>query len=222
MQSDKAKKQSYKIGKLYLNDGSHELSNDNFFEVKPSYTGDLKYSVQGSDHNGWVKCDGRSLNREHYPKLFDTIGTSFGSNDSASFNLPDCRGRVLGIIGQGSDLTNRNIGTAVGAETHTLTTTEIPSHSHTGTTNSAGNHTHTTNANGGTLGLVTSDGNNTASGDLDTTTGEPNLYTSPTALSINSAGDHTHTFTTSSVGGGGAHNIMQPTLFISNVFIYSM
>jgi microcystin-dependent protein len=222
MQSDKAKKQSYKIGKLYLNDGSHQLSNENFFEVKPSYTGDLKYSVQGSDHNGWVKCDGRSLNREQYPKLFDTIGTSFGSDDSETFNLPDCRGRVLGIIGQGLDLINRNIGTAVGAETHTLTTAEIPSHSHTGTTNSAGNHTHTTNSVDGSLGLMTTNGVNTAGTGLDNTATEPNLYAASVGLSIDSAGTHTHTFTTSSVGGGGAHNIMQPTLFISNVFIYSI
>ena len=32
---------------------------------------------------------------------------------------------------------------------------------------------------------------------------------------------HVHTFTTLNTGGSNAHNNMQPTLFIGNVFIYS-
>lgn len=219
MQSDKSKKQIYRFGKLYLADGSDSISNEHFLEVKPSHAGDLKYSVVSNDHNGWLKCDGRSLNRELFPNLFDAIGIAFGSVDSDSFNLPDCRGRVLGAIGQGTGLTNRALGASVGSETHTLTSSEMPSHSHTGTTDSSGTHTHTSNAVGGTLGLISANGANTAI-ETDSTAVEPNLYSSPQALTIDSSGAHTHTFTTASAGGGNAHNNMQPTLFISNVFIY--
>jgi len=154
-------------------------------------------SVYSSDFYGWLKCDGRSVSRTTYALLFAVIGTSFGSADSNSFNLPDCRGRILGTIGQGSGLTNRTLGTSTGEENHTLTTSEMPAHSH------------TSNATGGTLGLATSDGNNTAGGGLDATSGELNLYATPTALNINSA------------GGGGAHNNMQPTVFIAHTYIYS-
>ena len=160
-----------------------------------THIGDIKMSVHNSDFYGWLKCDGRSISRTTYADLFAVIGTSFGSANSNSFNLPDCRGRVLGTLGQGSGLTNRNLGSTVGTETHTLTINEMPSHSH------------TSNAVGGT-GLITS-GVFTQAGGLDTTPGEPNLLNTPTDLTINAA------------GGGVAHNIMQPTIFMGHVFIYS-
>ena len=207
---------------LYLNDGTKELSESNFYPVKPSYTGDLKYSILSDDHNGWLKCDGRAISREFYSQLFDAIGTSFGSGDgSTTFNLPDCRGRVLGVLGQGTGLTNRTIGNTIGSETHTLSIPQLPSHNHTGTTDSSGSHTHSSNAVGGSIGLITSNGNNTAGGGLDFTLGEPNLYASPQALTINSNGAHTHSFTTGSTGSGSSFNIIQPTIFVSNIFIYS-
>lgn len=159
--------------------------------------GDIKYSVRSDNHYGWLKCDGTAISRTTYSDLFDVIGTSFGSGDnSTTFNLPDCRGRVLGGIGTGSDLTARSLGASVGAETHTLTTSEMPS------------HTHGNNSVGGILGLMTANGSDTAGSGLDNSSSEPNLYATPVELIINSA------------GGGGAHNNMQPTLFIGNVFIF--
>ncbi len=247
MTQQQSKKLVYKYGKMYLNDGTYNLSDQHFFEVKPTYAGDLKYSIQSQDHNGWLKCDGKSISIIMYPKLFEIIGTSFGSIDSESFNLPDCRGRVLGILGNGSGLTNRTMGSLIGSETHTLTTAQMPAHthtgttdlsgvhSHTGTTDSSGEHTHTSNANGGqgNLGLVTANGGNTVV-ETDASSGELNVWTTPSALSIdasgnhthtftsNSSGNHTHTFTTASTGSGNSHNNMQPTIFMSNVFIYSL
>ena len=44
--------------------------------------------------------------------------------------LPDCRGRVVVTAGTGQNLTLRERGDAIGAETHTLTIAEMPSHSH--------------------------------------------------------------------------------------------
>ncbi len=211
-----SKNVQYIMGNLYLYD---EFQGD-WIKIFSQDIGDVKYSMRLNDHNGWLKCDGRSISRNDYSELFAVIGTSFGSGDGVTtFNLPDVRGRVLGAIGTGPGLTARSLGHKEGTETHTLTVGEIPSHSHTGTTDSSGSHTHTHNANGGSLGLMSSDGNNTASGGLDTTTGEPNLYTSPQALTINSSGSHTHTFTTASIGNGDAFNIMQPTTFIGNVFV---
>lgn len=162
------------------------------------FIADLKWSARDNDHVGWVKCDGRALSRADYNELFEVIGTTYGVGDnSTTFNIPDCRGRVLGGTGSGTGLTARSKGAVVGSETHTLTTNEMPS------------HTHTSNAVGGTVGLVTSNGANTAMDGLDSTAGEPNLYAAPTALTINSA------------GSGAAHNNMQPTIFIGSVFIYA-
>ena len=165
--------------------------------VRPNVIGDIKQSIHTKDHAGWMICDGRSLNRADYPKLFALIGTAFGSDDSSTFKIPDARGRVTGTVGQGSGLTNRTLGAIVGEETHTLTISEMPSHTHTNNSSNA-------------LGLMTSNGANTASGGLDVTAGEPNLYATPQPVVINST------------GGGAPHNVMQPTLFIANTFIFAL
>lgn len=157
--------------------------------------GDYKYSARNSDFNGWVLCDGRNLACAEYVALYQVIGNAFGG-DSNNFKLPDFRGRVPGVIGAGVGLTARSMGQVVGAETHTLTTPELPS------------HTHTTNAVGGTVGLITANGANTAV-TVDSSSVEPNLYAAPVALTVNNT------------GSGSAHNNMQPTLFAGNMFIYT-
>jgi len=189
---------------LYLNDGTKDLSESSFHPVRPSYTGDIKYSILSDDHHGWLKCDGRAISRDFYSQLFDTIGTSFGSGDgSTTFNLPDCRGRVLGVLGQGSGLTNRTIGNLVGAETHTLTISEMPSHNHSitdpGHTHSYINNTNNQNTDNAFASETAAD-----DADLSKTTGS-----STTGITINNT------------GGGDAHNNMQPTIFMTNIFIFA-
>ncbi len=45
---------------------------------------------------GWLPCDGASLDRNHYARLFAAIGTSWGNGDgSTTFNVPDLRGYFL-------------------------------------------------------------------------------------------------------------------------------
>ena len=112
--------------------------------------------------------------------------------------MPDCRGRVLGTIGSGSGLTARSLGAVVGAETHTY----MPSHSHT-ITDPGHTHGYTSNTNDQTvaalLGEIAADQQ-----DLSATTAS-----ATTGITINNA------------GGGGAHNNMQPTIFISNIFVFA-
>ena len=40
---------------------------------------------------GWVLCDGSTLNISQYPVLFETIGNTFGGDDSTTFKVPDLR-----------------------------------------------------------------------------------------------------------------------------------
>lgn len=193
------------------------------------HIGEYKWSSRTNDFSGWLKCDGRSLSRTEYSELFDIIGTSFGADDSDTFKLPDLRGRVMGAIGQGSGLTNRVLGANVGEETHILTTGEMPQHSHTGTTSSNGNHSHSITDPGHmhTQTTINDDFNSSGASppgfaaDSAGSVTWSNINSATTGISINSNGAHTHIFTTSDIGGNQAHNNMQPTTFVGNVFIYA-
>lgn len=148
---------------------------------------------------GYLLCDGTAVSRTLYADLFTAIGTTYGVGDgSTTFNLPDLRGRSPLAAGAGAGLTPRALAATGGAETVTLDATMMPS------------HTHTHNANGGTgsladpaTGLAYSNSQNTAGAGLDVTNGEPNLYTTPIALTINST------------GGGQPHANMQPFLALN-------
>ena len=79
--------------------------------------------------DGWALCDGRLLPVHEYEALFNAIGTTYGGDGQSTFALPDLRSRVpIGEgRGRGSDY---SLGQAVGAETATLTTQQLPAHGH--------------------------------------------------------------------------------------------
>ena len=100
-------------------------------DIKTVFVGDYKHSAQTTNHNGWLLCHGQEISRTTYSELFTIINTNFGNgNGSTTFNLPDFRGRIIGITGQGNGLTNRNLGDKIGEENHQLTIAELPSHNH--------------------------------------------------------------------------------------------
>lgn len=95
------------------------------------FTGDYKISAQTSDHGRWLLCDGRAVSTSMYPDLSALIIGKFGTaSNPENFILPDGRGRVPGISGIGSGLSNRHTGDYVGSEVHTLSINEIPGHTH--------------------------------------------------------------------------------------------
>ncbi len=175
------------------------------------HVGDYKFSARNDDFHGWMLCDGRTLNVDEYPTLNDIIGDSFGDDGEGTFNLPDLRTRVPAGISS-----TRPLGREFGSETHTLITAEMPSHTHTGETASNGNHNHTGTTDGaggvGSQGIAALNGGNQVGEDEGT---HNHTFTTSTT------GAHTHTFTTNSTGGDQAHNNMQPTLYIGNLFIFA-
>lgn len=94
-------------------------------------TGSIVMSGGAATPDGWLPCNGAAVSRTTYAALFAVIGTAFGAGDgSTTFALPDLRGRAPIGAGQGAGLTNRSLGQKLGAETHTLSTAEMPSHLH--------------------------------------------------------------------------------------------
>jgi microcystin-dependent protein len=84
-------------------------------------------------------ADGSALNTGQYPELFAVIGYTYGGA-GASFNLPDCRGRMTLAVSSA-----HAAGSTGGAETVALSQTQTGSHVHnwsaTSTTQSA-DHAH--------------------------------------------------------------------------------
>ncbi len=98
----------------------------------------------GAAPDGFLLCFGQVVSRNTYSDLFAAIGTTYGAGDgSTTFNLPDLRGRVAAgkddmggtaanrITNGGSGIVGTTLGANGGAETHTLTTAQIPNHTHT-------------------------------------------------------------------------------------------
>jgi microcystin-dependent protein len=93
--------------------------------------GHIVQLANGSLTPGLLPCDGSAVSRTTYAALFAAIGTAYGSGDGfTTFNVPDYRGRTPIGDGTGVGLTTRTLGQQVGAETHTLTESQIPSHDH--------------------------------------------------------------------------------------------
>lgn len=154
---------------------------------------------------GYLLCDGSAINRTDYSRLFSAIGTAYGvGNGSTTFNLPDLRGRVIAALDNmgGTDagrlsLAN-TLGTTAGTQTHTLTTSEIPSHTHPITDPG---HAHAQNG--------TAAANFAGSGGLQGT-----QTTTPMVIQSNTTG-----ITVNGQSGttGQAHNIMQPTILMNYI-----
>lgn len=89
-------------------------------------TGAVQSFAMRSVPYGWLPCDGREVDRTEYDRLFNIIGTVYGSGDgSSTFNLPDLRGEFIRgwDDGRGVD-PDRNFGSnqedELKSHTHTL------------------------------------------------------------------------------------------------------
>ena len=60
--------------------------------------GDLKYSLNTANHNGWILCNGQGLDTTKYAALYNIIGSNYGM-DGTKFRVPDYRGFFLRAYG---------------------------------------------------------------------------------------------------------------------------
>lgn len=189
-------------------------------------TGDTKTSFVIDDHMGWMKCDGRLLNKITYNLLFQVIGYTFGGS-GANFKLPDPQGRVMGSVGPVVDVNGHTRtyapGDSVGELDHQLTVGEMPAHNHTTGTPAPG--VHSTSA-GTTSSYTHNHGGSTGPG--GSASESENVSNVLPGATVAGEGSHTHSIasdthshTINSNGGDEYHNNVQPTLFYGNTFIYS-
>lgn len=74
---------------------------------------------------GWLLCQGQVLSAAEHPALFAVIGNAYGGDGITTFALPNSSGRVMRGAGPGNAL-----GSSGGADSVTLSASQIPAHSH--------------------------------------------------------------------------------------------
>jgi microcystin-dependent protein len=127
-------------GDAIVTDGAGTLS----FAPGGSFSAGMLVPYAGAAApTGWLLCFGQQISRTTYADLFTAIGTAYGIGDGVTtFNIPDLRGRVIAgkddmgatsadrLTNQTGGLDGDVLGATGGAETHTLTTAELPAHTH--------------------------------------------------------------------------------------------
>lgn len=80
---------------------------------------------------GWAFCDGQLLPLSQNTALFSLLGTTYGGDGKSTFSLPDLQGSAPLHPGQGSGLSQYDLGQMSGSPDVTLLVSEIPIHTHT-------------------------------------------------------------------------------------------
>ena len=138
---------------------------------------------------GWAFCDGQILPINQNQSLYSLLGTTYGGDGRTSFALPDLRGRVPIHVGRSNGGGEHRLGQKSGEETHTLAANEMPQHDH------------------GLLGSSSDGASPVPNGTY--LASFLNGYRSGEELVSPRAG------TVSNVGGGQAHENMQPYLIVN-------
>ncbi len=120
------------VGYMFNSDGTPTVEFQAAIAAYTNPTGSLLWAATPNVGAGYLECNGQEVSRTTYADLYNAIGTRYGDGDgTATFTLPDFRGRSPMGAGQGAGLTNRDINTvSLGEERHTMTEDELVSHTH--------------------------------------------------------------------------------------------
>jgi microcystin-dependent protein len=89
------------------------------------FIGEIRMFAGNFAPAGWGFCNGAIIPIDQNDALFNLIGTTYGGDGQTTFALPNLQSRVPVHVGPGFALAQM-----AGAETVTLTTSQIPAHSH--------------------------------------------------------------------------------------------
>jgi microcystin-dependent protein len=142
---------------------------------------------------GWALCNGQILLIAQNTALFSLLGNNFGGDGKNTFGLPNLQGRAAICAGQGTGLSNYNVGQIGGADWATVSLSQLPAHSH------------------GAIAFGRAGDTNSPSGADWARAATDTPYGSATPPGTMS------TAATSSAGGGQAHDNRQPYLVLNYI-----
>lgn len=167
-----------------------------------AYVGEIRIFAGSFAPEGWLLCDGSTVNVQQYQALYGVIGNIYGGTAPTTFKLPDLIGKASMSQGQGTGLTARTVGSSFGETKVTLLSNQLAAHTHAAqAVDSPGNDTSTNNAVWAQSPLPSRG--------------------SQTPLYQNAAPDTPLAPTSvAPIGGNQAHNNIQPYLAIYHIICY--
>ncbi|HEY6879150.1 MAG TPA: tail fiber protein [Polyangiales bacterium] len=95
-----------------------------------AYIGEIRLFAGNYAPQGWLFCNGQTLNISGNEALFSLIGTTYGGDGRTTFQLPNLQGVLALGRGQGPGLSNYQLGQTVGSYSVQLTQANVPGHTH--------------------------------------------------------------------------------------------
>lgn len=101
--------------------------------------GTVSAYLGASAPTNYLELNGQAVSRTTYATLFALISTAYGVGDGVTtFNIPNMERRtIVGAGGTGTATLANTVGATGGAETHTLSSSEMPAHTHSYSNNSS-------------------------------------------------------------------------------------
>ncbi|MFW3898426.1 phage tail protein [Pseudomonas putida] len=94
------------------------------------FLGEIRMAGFNFNPYGWALCQGQLVPLNQNTALFALLGTQFGGDGVSTFGLPDLRSRTPVGQGQGTGLSNYQMGQKGGSESVTQLTSNLPTHTH--------------------------------------------------------------------------------------------
>jgi microcystin-dependent protein len=89
------------------------------------FISEIRIMTFGYAPRGWALCNGQLLSIQQNLAVFSLVGNYYGGDGSTTFALPDLRGRIPISYDPGTPL-----GTPLGTEAVTLTSSQLGQHTH--------------------------------------------------------------------------------------------
>ncbi|WP_158826611.1 phage tail protein [Mucilaginibacter lacusdianchii] len=101
------------------------------------FVGEVRMFAGGFAPKQWTYCNGQVMQLQSNTALFAILGTVYGGDGKATFNLPNLQGRAVVGAGTGSNGLTKTLGQSDGTATTVLTMAQLPAHNHLFQKNSA-------------------------------------------------------------------------------------